>query len=47
MDAKWFQTIIVLGNGLMLLRLVEAYLIWWRGDCKGFPTVEDESAMEL
>jgi TRAP-type C4-dicarboxylate transport system permease small subunit len=47
MDAKWFQTIIVLGNGLMLLRLVEAYLDWWRGDREGFPTVEDESAMEL
>lgn len=46
-DAKWFQTIIVIGNGLMLYRLFEAYLYWWRGDRKGFPTVEDESAPDL
>lgn len=47
MDAKWFQTIIVIGNGLMLLRLLEAYWIWWSGDRTGFPTVEDESAPDL
>jgi TRAP-type C4-dicarboxylate transport system permease small subunit len=47
MDAKWFQTIIVLGNGLMLFRLVEAYWLWWAGDRSGFPTVEDESAPDL
>ena len=47
MDAKWFQTIIVLGNGLMLFRLIEAYWLWWNGDRAGFPTVEDESALEL
>lgn len=47
MDAKWFQTIIVLGNGLMLFRLIEAYWIWWRGDRRGFPTVEDEGAPDL
>jgi TRAP-type C4-dicarboxylate transport system permease small subunit len=47
MDAKWFQTIIVLGNGLMLFRLIEAYWLWWRGDRTGFPTVEDESAPDL
>jgi TRAP-type C4-dicarboxylate transport system permease small subunit len=47
MDAKWFQTIIVLGNGLMLFRLVEAYWLWWAGDREGFPTVEDENAPDL
>ncbi len=47
MDSKWFQTIIVLGNGLMLFRLVEAYLHWWRGDRAGFPTVENENAPDL
>lgn len=47
MDAKWFQTIVVLGNGMMLLRLIEAYALWWHGDRKGFPTVEDESAPDL
>jgi TRAP-type C4-dicarboxylate transport system permease small subunit len=47
MDAKWFQTIIVIGNGLMLFRLVEAYWLWWVGDRTGFPTVEDESAPDL
>jgi TRAP-type C4-dicarboxylate transport system permease small subunit len=47
MDAKWFQTIIVLGNGLMLFRLFEAYWIWWSGDRAGFPTVEDENAPDL
>jgi TRAP-type C4-dicarboxylate transport system permease small subunit len=46
-DAKWFQTIIVIGNGLMLYRLIEAYLHWWRGDRKGFPTVENEEAPDL
>lgn len=46
-DAKWFQTIIVIGNGLMLYRLIETYLRWWRGDRKGFPTVEDEEAADL
>lgn len=46
-DAKWFQTIIVIGNGLMLYRLLEVYWHWWRGDRKGFPTVEDESAPDL
>lgn len=46
-DAKWFQTIIVIGNGLMLYRLIEAYLLWWRGDRTGFPTVEDEEAPDL
>jgi TRAP-type C4-dicarboxylate transport system permease small subunit len=47
MDAKWFQTIIVIGNGLMLARLIEAYWLWWRSDRSGFPTVEDESAPDL
>lgn len=46
-DAKWFQTIIVIGNGLMLYRLIEAYLMWWRGDRRGFPTVENEEAPDL
>ncbi len=46
-DAKWIQTIIVLGNGLMLYRLFEAYWFWWRGDRKGFPTVDDEEAPDL
>lgn len=46
-DAKWFQTVIVLGNGLMLYRLVEVYLRWWRGGRKGFPTVEDEAVPDL
>jgi TRAP-type C4-dicarboxylate transport system permease small subunit len=46
-DAKWFQTIIVIGNGLMLYRLLEAYAHWWRGDRKGFPTVENEEAPDL
>jgi TRAP-type C4-dicarboxylate transport system permease small subunit len=47
MDAKWFQTIIVLGNGLMLLRLIEVYWIWWTGDRRGFPTVDDSDAPDL
>ena len=41
------QTIIVSGNGLMLNRLVEAYVHWWRGDRSGFPTVENEEAPDL
>jgi TRAP-type C4-dicarboxylate transport system permease small subunit len=47
MDSKWFQSIIVLGNGLMLFRLVEAYWYWWMGDRTGFPTVENENAPDL
>jgi C4-dicarboxylate transporter DctQ subunit len=46
-DAKWFQTIIVIGNGLMLYRLIEAYRMWWRGDRRGFPSVENEEAPDL
>jgi len=46
-DAKWIQTIIVIGNGLMLYRLFEAYWFWWRGDRKGFPTVDNEEAPDL
>ena len=46
-DAKWFQTIIVIGNGLMLYRLIEAYIYWWRGERKGFPTVENDAAPDL
>jgi TRAP-type C4-dicarboxylate transport system permease small subunit len=46
-DGKWFQTVIVIGNGLMLYRLIEAYLHWWRGDRTGFPTVENEAAPDL
>lgn len=46
-DAKWFQTIIVIGNGLMLYRLLEAYVHWWRSGRQGFPTVEDEDAVDV
>lgn len=46
-DAKWFQTIIVIGNGLMLFRLVEAYWNWWTGDRKGFPTIDESDAPDL
>jgi TRAP-type C4-dicarboxylate transport system permease small subunit len=46
-DAKWIQTIIVIGNGLMLYRLFEAYWFFWRGDRKGFPTVDNEEAPDL
>lgn len=46
-DAKWFQTIIVIGNGLMLYRLAEAYVFWWRSGREGFPTVENEEAPDL
>ena len=46
-DAKWFQTIIVIGNGLMLYRLIEAYVHWWRGERKGFPTVENDAAPDV
>lgn len=47
MDVKWVQTIIVIGNGLMLLRLIEAYWLWWTGDRKGFPTIDDSEAPDL
>jgi TRAP-type C4-dicarboxylate transport system permease small subunit len=46
-DAKWIQTIIVIGNGLMLYRVFEAYWFFWRGDRKGFPTVDNEEAPDL
>jgi hypothetical protein len=31
----------------MLYRLIEAYRMWWRGDRRGFPSVENEEAPDL
>lgn len=43
-DAKWPQTVIVLGNLLMGARMIELYVGWWRGGMIGYPSFVDEDA---
>ena len=39
------QTILVIGYGLMLIRLIQTYIVWWRDGAEGLPgmLVEDGS----
>lgn len=36
------QTILVIGYGLILLRLIQQYVAWWRGDRTGMASVRPE-----
>lgn len=31
------QTILIIGYGLMLLRLIQTYIVWWRDGAEGLP----------
>lgn len=38
------QTILIIGYALMLLRLLQTYVIWWREGAVGLPGMLDENA---
>ncbi len=41
----WPQTIFFFGYALMLVRLGQQYLIWFRQNCRGLPGVLDEDSL--
>ena len=36
------QTILVIGYALMLLRLIQTYVVWWREGANGLPGMLEE-----
>lgn len=50
-DQVWPQSIIVIGYGLITLRLLQIYAQWWRGGCSGLPglpaELRDEPLVDL
>ena len=43
-DEFWPQSIIVVGYALILLRLVQVYVLWWRDGRRGLPGMRPEHA---
>ena len=48
-DQFYPQTVLVIGYGLMLIRLAQTYVIWWREGAHGMPGMleEDRDAVPL
>ena len=45
-DQFYPQTILVIGYGLMLIRLIQSYYVWWREGHKGLPGMLEEEEWE-
>ena len=46
-DQFYPQSILVIGYTLMLLRLIQTYVLWWREGAEGLPGMLDESGDDL
>ena len=46
-DQFYPQSILIIGYSLMLLRLIQTYVLWWREGAEGLPGMLDENGDEL